>query len=282
MTIRTVIRLPRCASEVPDTSFRSVTPSTPPPSFQDPDRDLSAYAEQYARLPFEATQVEYRRRVVLELLARTAATRVLEVGCGLEPLHPFVDSFEAWTIVEPAPAFARIATESALADDRITVVVQTIEEAASDGTLQRGAFDVVLLSSLLHEVPSPISVLQGVHALCGPETLMHVNVPNAHSLHRELAVAMGIIADVHEQSAQQRMLDQTRIFDSVQLSALIQSTGFTIVDQGGYLVKPFTHAQMQTLVTSGTIDRSLLDGLFVLGKKFPFLASEIFVNARRS
>jgi protein involved in polysaccharide export with SLBB domain len=37
---------------------------------------------------------------------------------------------------------------------------------------------------------------------------------------------------------------------------------------------------MQGLVTGGTISRPMLDGLYALGKKFPELASEIFVNAR--
>ena len=54
-----------------------------------------------------------------------------------------------------------------------------------------------------------------------------------------------------------------------------------VVESGGYLLKPFTHAQMQGLVDGGTIDRTMLKGLHELGRKFPALASAIYVNARR-
>ena len=39
-------------------------------------------------------------------------------------------------------------------------------------------------------------------------------------------------------------------------------------------------AVLQMLVTGGTIDRQMLEGLYVLGKKFPSLASDILVNLR--
>lgn len=45
--------------------------------------------------------------------------------------------------------------------------------------------------------------------------------------------------------------------------------------------EPFTLAQMQGLLEGGTIDRQMLEGRHALGKKFPELASELYVNARR-
>ncbi len=243
-------------------------------------RDLDDYASRYAALPFEAIQVEYRRRAVLEVVRESRARHVVEVGCGLEPLARYATDFQTWTIVEPAAAFAESARKLVAADHRVRVVESTIEGAAAKGLLGANAPDLVLLSSLLHEVPSPEEVLAGVRGVCDANTLVHVNVPNASSLHRELAVAMGLISAVTAPSAQQVALQQSRIFDAESLERLVRDGGFFVVAAGGYLIKPFTHAQMQGLVEGGTIDRLMLDGLFQLGKKFPALASEIFVNAR--
>lgn len=248
----------------------------------EPNRNLSDYATRYAALPFEEVQVAYRRRLVLEVLAECGARRVLEVGCGLEPLAPRAAAFDAWTIVEPAAAFATAATAQVAHDARVRVVTDTIEGAIASGSLSPGAFDVVILSSLLHEVPSPEEVLRGVRELCDAGTLVHCNVPNATSLHRELAVAMGLIAHVETPSPQQLALQQRRIFDARSLERLVSDAGFHVESAGGYLLKPFTHAQMAAMVSGGTIDRQVLEGLYVLGRKFPELASEIFVNVRSS
>ncbi len=270
---------------------RPCTMSPPPFSTQRPDgsapdapapaaaRDLTRYADAYDGLPFEGLQVEYRRRAVLERLAALGGQRILEVGCGREPLSLHAADFRAWTIVEPAEAFAAQAMQLTAGDPRVRVVTATIEAAVDASTFGAGDFDIIVLSSLLHEVPDPASVLEGVRALCTAGTQIHCNVPNAGSFHRELAVAMGLIPAVTALSAQQVALQQARIFDAASLDALVMAAGFRPVARGGYLLKPFTHAQMQALVDGGTIDRAMLDGLYHLGKKFPALASEIFVDA---
>ena len=39
-------------------------------------------------------------------------------------------------------------------------------------------FDFVIASSLLHEVQDPTRFLRAVRSVCGPETVIHLNVPN--------------------------------------------------------------------------------------------------------
>ncbi len=247
-----------------------------------PARDLAHYADTYDALPFEAIQVEYRRRAVLERLAESGAQRILEVGCGRDPLSRHADGYRSWTIVEPAEAFAAQAVQLTAGDPRVRVVASTIEAAAASRTFAPGDFDFIVLSSLLHELPDPPGVLRGVRALCTHGTRVHCNVPNAGSFHRELAVAMGLIPAVDTPSAQQVALQQARIYQLAALEAELTDAGFRVVARGGYLLKPFTHAQMQALVTGGTIDRAMLEGLYRLGKKFPALASEIWVDAERA
>ncbi|WP_133176148.1 hypothetical protein [Pelagivirga sediminicola] len=110
------------------------------------------------------------------------------------------------------------------------------------------------------------------------ETVLHINVPNAASLHRQLASAMGLIDDVKAISPRNASLQQPRVYDLPDLTAQLRRHGLAITDTGGHLVKPFTHRQMEPLVDA--LGRDVMNGLYKLGKRMPELASEIFVEAQ--
>ena len=81
------------------------------------ERDIRAYEAAYASTyDFESVQVRFRREAVLaSLLARTPR-RVVEIGCGMEPLLPHYlasgNTIDSWVVVEPAPMFAQAAREA--------------------------------------------------------------------------------------------------------------------------------------------------------------------------
>ena len=239
-------------------------------------RDLQDYGEQYRQLPFEPLQAAYRRRRVLAQVAAAAPARLLEVGVGELPL--FVDlSGPEIVVVEPTAAFA--ANARRLAGDRsdVTVVEALLEEAPAAAL--GGAFDMVVVSGLLHEVPDPRRLLDSVRRVCGPRTVVHVNVPHARSLHRLLAVAMGLIDDPAARSDTQELLQQRHAYDAAGLDQELAASGFRVVSRGSILVKPFTHAQMQALVDDGFLTPQLLDGLDRLTEALPDLGSELWVDA---
>ena len=86
-------------------------------------RDIDQYEQSYLQddRDFERYQVRYRRKKVLELYEKLPTDRVLEIGCGMEPLFHFVptDSFSRWVVVEPADAFFAAAGRAAAGDERI-------------------------------------------------------------------------------------------------------------------------------------------------------------------
>ena len=90
---------------------------------------------------------------------------------------------------------------------------------------------------------------------------------------------MGLIADTQEISARNLSLLQHRVFNMRSLQADLAIAGMRVIDEGGYLVKPFTHAQMEQV--SQLLGGGVLDGLFHLGREMPELASEIFVEVVR-
>jgi hypothetical protein len=140
--------------------------------------------------------------------------------------------------------------------------------------------EMVLCSSLLHEVPSPVPLLNAMRDVMGGSSILHINVPNSESLHRRLAKAMGLISNTKARSERNVSLMQPRVYDMASLKADVAAAGLSVIAEGGYLVKPFTHDQMENIAP--WIGNPVLDGLFQLGKELPDLASECFVEARKA
>ena len=63
------------------------------------------------------------------------------------------------------------------------------------GRHRSGLHDLVICSSLLHEVPSAPALLASIHEILNGHSLLNLNVPNSESFHRRLAKSMGLIAD---------------------------------------------------------------------------------------
>jgi len=245
-------------------------------------RDIDRYRREYvANYGFERTLVAYRRRLLIERLLALRPQVVLEVGCGPELLYAAYLEHATpvlnWTAVEPTHAWCLQARNAALPgmsllEGLLENIIPTVLS-----TLVRSP-DVVICSGVLHEVPSAHTLLEAMRATMGRHSLLHVNVPNATSLHRRLALAMGLIPSLDTISARNVQLQQHRVYDFRSLSADIERAGLRIEGKGGYLVKPFTHAQMESIAS--LLGEAVLDGLFELGKREPDLACEIFVEAR--
>ncbi|GHE14312.1 class I SAM-dependent methyltransferase [Klenkia taihuensis] len=240
------------------------------------DRDLADYGEQYRKLPFEPLQAAYRRRLVLSRVRAHDPARLLEVGCAELPLFLDLPGREH-VVVEPTEAFAARAREQAAGRPDVLVVPALLEDVGPGQV--GGRFDLVVVSGLLHEVPDPVRLLGAARELCAPGGVVHVSVPNARSLHRLLAVAMGLAASPDEESATQRLLQQRTVYDEERLDDELRRCGLRVRERGSLLVKPFTHAQMQHLVDTGFLTTELLDGLDRLTAQLPGLGSEIWVDA---
>lgn len=242
-------------------------------------RNLDDYVKHYNAMPFEHIQIEYRRQLVLNQVRRCKPHRLLEVGCGALPLFTDLPVEMDITVVEPAQTFADNARRLAHGREHVQIMHGFIELVDLGTT----PFDMIVLSCVLHETPDPSAMLGVISNLCGPDTTLHVNVPNAHSMHRLLAVAMGLIPDPGQQSDMQRLMQQRdKTYSTETLRSELLSSGFRILEEGSLFVKPFTHSQMQALIETGFMTRAMLDGLDKLVNLLPELGSEIWANARRS
>lgn len=249
------------------------------------DKALGAaeYAKAYsANYGFEAHLVEARQASCLRFLSSCRPRTVLEVGCGTDLLAARTGEIslevDRWQIVEPSQEYADRAAVQLQHDVRFGVTtgylessVDRLREAAPSG------YQAVLLSSVLHETTDPMSLLKAARSLMSNDAWLLVNVPNALSMHRLLAVEMGLIEKPSAVSERNTLLGQSVVYDAVTLRQLLLDTGFEPKHFEGYMMKFLTNAQMQALAE--TIGPELIPGLDKLGQQFPANASEIAFSA---
>ena len=245
-------------------------------------RDIKDYQEKYKDEPFEQYQVFFRRKKVLELLDKYPHHNLLEVGCGLNPLFTDIDIFETMTIVEPATDFIHIAKEKAAKRKEIHCIQGFLEERIKDIQRLKIEFDYIVVSGLLHEVESPELLLKSLYMLCGEDTVVHINVPNALSFHRIIAFEMGVIESIYQRSEMQDMLQQKqRTYDLNSIRKTVEEAGFEILEEGTYFPKFLSHMQLQKAMDAGIIDTKILDGIYYLGEYVPQYGSELYVQLRK-
>ena len=137
---------------------------------------------------------------------------------------------------------------------------------------------MIICSGLLHEVERPDLLLECIKKECNHDTVVHINVPNANSMHRLLALECGYIQNTHDMSTRNKDLQQHNVFDMESLTTLVKAKGMKIEASGSYFIKPFTHAQMEKSLEAGILLEEILDGLYHMEKYMPGLGSEIYVN----
>lgn len=239
----------------------------------DKDNEYTAawLGEQDREYSFEVELSRKRR----EYAARTVrcASRVLEVGPGIHPLFTVLNGFNYYVGVEPNNKFVEQLKEQGESRGSINIVHGRIEEVS----IEEG-FDAAVVSSVLHEVSNPSQVLDVVYDQCSAEAVIHVNVPNPNSFHRILASKLGIVGDVKELSERDEAFNREQHFDKEDLTILVESCGFTVIDYGTYVVKPFTSKQIELLVSSGQLPQNIIEGLEGMTEYLPEMGCEMFLE----
>lgn len=245
-------------------------------------RDIKDYTDKYVEEPFENTMVEIRKRMVIQQCQKYKHGNILEIGCGMKPFFLDFKDYDKMVIAEPGESFVDEARGLAAAENKSITVIQGFLEEQVDKIKELGIeFDFIILSSVLHELDDPQKMLAAIKKLCGKDTVVHINVPNANSLHRLIAIEAGMIKDVHQQSEQMQKMQRRRTYDMNLLKDEVEKAGFDIISNESYFAKPFTHLQMQRCLDEGIIDEKVIEGLESIIKYIPEFGAGIFVNVRK-
>ena len=242
-------------------------------------RNIEDYTDKYVEEPFEDTMVNIRKKMVIEQCKQYTHKNILEIGCGMNPFFLDFNDYENMVIVEPSDSFVENARVLAEKQGKNIKIISGFLEEQINSIKELGiTFDYIILSSVLHELDDPQRMLNAIRTLCGQKTVVHINVPNANSIHRLIAIEAGMIKDVYEPSNQMKKMQRRRIYDMKLLKDEIQMAGFDSIDSGSYFIKPFTHFQMQQCLDEGIINEKVLLGLEGIIKYMPEFGAGIYVD----
>lgn len=239
--------------------------------------DHHDYQLRYEKLSFEDRLRKYRMEYVSDYLKKIPANRILEIGCGTDPIHLHFEGFEVLDLIEPGAYFFEYTEKMVRDDRRISIQNCFLDEAVLN---HAGRYDVIIIGGFLHEIDDPATVLAGVRAISNTDTVVITYVPNSHSFHRLLAFEAGLISSVDEFSDNDKTFGRRNVYSLDAFEALFKQCGFSIEKIDTYFVKPFTHSQMNTLLEESFLNEELLKGLYGMGKYLPNFGCEIFLSAK--
>ncbi len=153
-----------------------------------------------------------------------------------------------------------------------TVVHALFEEFAP-----REPFDTIILGHVLEHVQDPVAILKRVKQWLAPDSgQVFAAVPNARSLHRQAAVIMGLLTQEDSLNEMDVHHGHRRVFNPESFRNAFYQAGMTIDVFGGYWMKPVANKQIEATWTP-----EMLDAFMQLGERYPDIAGEIYVIARR-
>jgi SAM-dependent methyltransferase len=133
-------------------------------------------------------------------------------------------------------------------------------------------YDTIIMSHVLEHIYDPLIVLKKIFKWLKRDGVFIIAVPNANSLHRLVAVEMGLLPDQYTLNQRDNELGHYRVYDLVTLKEHAETAGFTVVQSGGYFLKPISNGQIEQ-----DWDESMIEGFFKVGKHFQNNCAEIYV-----
>lgn len=172
---------------------------------------------------------------LLERLDSTESVVELGYGDGIttDMLSPHIQNYE---VVEGVSSLVGEAKRRA---PGVKVIESLFEDFCPDRQ-----FDTILAFHVLEHVRNPDALLKHLKTWLKKTGRIFVLVPNALSLHRQLALSMGLIDSVHELSDRDHLVGHLRVYSPSQLVSQIEDCGFKIITEKGFFIKPFPNSMM--------------------------------------
>jgi SAM-dependent methyltransferase len=105
-------------------------------------------------------------------------------------------------------------------------------------------YDAVLALHVMEHVDDPRALMARVRGWLRPGGTLVVVVPNRESLHRRLAVRMGIQAALDDLSPRDRLVGHLRVYDLDGVGADLAAAGFEVREELGFTLKTLPNAMM--------------------------------------
>ena len=136
-------------------------------------------------------------------------------------------------------------------------------------------YDRLLALHVLEHVDDPVALARHLRGWLAPQGEIVVVVPNRESLHRRLAVLMGLQPALDSLSPRDLLVGHQRVYDLETLEQHLQEAGFEPFERRGFFLKTLPNGMM--------LDHSseLIQALNVLGDQVPVtMTANLAVRAR--
>lgn len=216
---------------------------------------------------FNGYMNKYRVSIILE---KCKGQTVLDIGSAdafmAEALSPF---FRRIVAVDGSAELINRAKQRLGDNTNVELINKLAEEYSTDER-----FDIVLLSFILEHVSDPADVLKRAAIFLNEKGTLFIMVPNAHSLHRRVGVALGMLKSVDDFSEEDIRQGHRRVYTLDSLKYDIAQSGLKLEESGTFFVKPLSNSQMELL------DTKIADAFFEISKDLQGLGSMIYAKCR--
>jgi len=238
-----------------------------------PTNDLDRIGQTY----LDTTPEQGVNNAIMEMLAdftlqRLPPGRLLEMGVGGQVWTPkLVERFDDVTTVDGSQVLLD-EMSTLLSADNWTPVCAMFEDYEPSKL-----FDVVISSMVLEHVDDPALVLRRVYDWLVPGGVVAVLVPHALSLHRRLAVTMGLSQSPADLGPADMRLGHRRCMTYLELEELLADCGFEVIENHGLYAKLLPNDVLTHC------SEAQLRAMFELGLELPIeYAALLYFLARRS
>ncbi len=200
--------------------------------------ELDRFAADYYLADVDDIGIEERQQAAaMPLVLANITGRVLEMGYG--------------TGIITGELLARgvnveIVEGSVVLRDEATAVHPglIVHRAMFEEFTPTGEYDAVLCLHVLEHVADPLALLQRIHSWLRPGGVLVTVVPNAESLHRNLAVRMGLQPTLDTLSDRDRLVGHRRVYTIGSLTRVLRDAGFDAKEPFGYFLKVVPNSMM--------------------------------------
>lgn len=234
--------------------------------------ELDAYARDYylGRAADDLDIEERQQQLSLERLRPFLHGRILELGFGTGEMTASLRAAGFSTaVVEGSPLLVREARRRHPGIEIHEGFFETFQPPAP--------VDCLLAAHVFEHVEDPPALMAHLRGWLAPGGTIVAVVPNAASLHRRLAVRMGLQPAQDTLSPRDHLVGHRRVYTVEQLSEQLEASGFEVTDVTGWFLKVVPNGMM--LDWPG----ELIDALVAVSDELdPRQLANIAVVARRS
>jgi len=223
---------------------------------------VESLSDWYLReqLDFDKRLIRFRYETIKPFLV---GPRGLELGPAEGEMTQFLlNDFDQLTIVEGASdLLAQIPARMNL------IKIHALFEEFHPEYL----FNSIILEHVLEHVEDPVKLLSRVKNWLSPNGRLFLGVPNGNSIHRLVAVKMGLLDNPCQLNPRDHALGHRRVYTTESLRSDLEKSGLKVIETGGVFFKPLSNAQIQE-----NWSEKMIQGFYELGKDFPEIAAEIY------